>query len=205
MSDLNKADERDEVLFAFHQAFDKPTAQEIATWASKFPQFAEDIRAHAAIAWDWVARKDQVPEELDEGLAARCYSQVLNLMYDAAQASEHEEVSVASHSFQQILESAGKDVPQLARELNVGRSVLADLFNGWMSAPVSKRLVDALTSSLAITREAFSSALQHALRQPYLGHAKADEAPTVTARSCEEIIRDSNMSSERKAYWVGED
>lgn len=96
MSDLNKADERDEVLFAFHQAYEQPTAEEIATWTSRFPQFAEDIRAHAAIALDWVARKAQPPEELDEGLAARCYSQVLNLMYDAAQTAEQEEVAGAA-------------------------------------------------------------------------------------------------------------
>jgi hypothetical protein len=205
MSNPNTSDDREDVLFAFHQAHERPTAEQIAAWVAKFPQFAEDIRAHAAVARDWIAKKGAPHETLDEVLAARCYSQVLNLMYDAGQASEPEEVSAASRSFVKILEAAGKDVPQLARELDVGRSVLADLFNGWMSAPISKRLVEAVAAALSITRDSFDAALQVTLRQPYLGHAKADGAPTVTARSCNEIIRDSNMSSERKAYWLGSD
>jgi hypothetical protein len=47
--------------------------------------------------------------------------------------------------------------------------------------------------------------LQHALRAPRLGHAKADGTPSIVARSYEEIIRDSSMPPERQRYWLGED
>jgi hypothetical protein len=89
--------------------------------------------------------------------------------------------------------------------LDIGRSIVADLFNGWMLAPVPERLVDGLISALAITRQSFNSALQVALEAPYLGHAKADKTPTIKPRSGDQIIRDSNMSSERKRYWLKED
>ena len=40
-----KNKDRDEVLFAFHQACNDPTAQEIIKWVKRYPQFANDIRA----------------------------------------------------------------------------------------------------------------------------------------------------------------
>jgi hypothetical protein len=93
----------------------------------------------------------------------------------------------------------------LARELNIARSVLADLVSGGMRAPVGKRLVDALTYALAITEDAFQAALQLAVRSPRLGHAKADGTPLIIARSYEEIIKDSSMPPERQRYWLGKD
>jgi hypothetical protein len=47
--------ERDEVLFTFHEAYERPTAENIIEWTRRYPQFADDIRAHAAVAWDWAA------------------------------------------------------------------------------------------------------------------------------------------------------
>jgi hypothetical protein len=49
-------------------------------------------------------------------------------------------------------------LPDLARQLDVARSVLADLMSGGMHAPVGRRLVDALTHAPAITEDAFQSA-----------------------------------------------
>ena len=57
MTDHNKVDELDGVLFAFHQACANPSADEIIAWTSRYPQFAADIRAHAAILKDWAARR----------------------------------------------------------------------------------------------------------------------------------------------------
>ena len=44
---------RDEVLYAFHRAYERPSAAEIIEWVTRYPQFAEDIRGHAALARDW--------------------------------------------------------------------------------------------------------------------------------------------------------
>lgn len=50
-----RKEERDAILFAFHKAYEKPTAAQIIDWAKRYPDYAEDIRAHAAVAHDWAA------------------------------------------------------------------------------------------------------------------------------------------------------
>jgi len=83
MSKHNIAEERDDVLFAFHQACERPTAEQIIEWASRYPQFAEDIRAHAAVSRDWDACEGLPAAEADEVMLARGYSNALNALYSA--------------------------------------------------------------------------------------------------------------------------
>jgi hypothetical protein len=206
MKEQTQREDRDEVLYAFHQAYTRPSADEIAAWTHRYPEFAEDIVAHAAVAWDWASDETHEAKELDESILARGYSQALNIIFNAEQAAEGtRSVGESQKTFAGMLSAAGKDIPNLARELNVGRTVLADLFNGWMLAPVSGRLLEAVVKALAITRESFDWALNYALQKPYLGHAKADSTPVVKPRSCTEIIRESSMSEERKRHWLDEE
>jgi hypothetical protein len=204
MTDQNRMDELDEVLFAFHQACANPSAAEIIAWTDRYPQFAEDIRAHAAILKDWAARRDLPADEPDEIMLARARSRALDALYNA-EVARRAEVSASPRSFEQMMQARGTNVPELARELGIARSVLADLVSGGMRAPVGKRLADALMHALAMTADAFDSALQAALRAPHLGHAKADETPSLMPRSYVEIIKDSAMPPERKRYWLDED
>ena len=204
MTEQNQIDELDEVLFAFHQACANPSADEIISWTSRYPQFAEDIRAHAAILKDWAARRSLPADEPDELMLTRARSRALNALYNA-EVAQRSDVNASQRSFEQMMQARGTDVPQLARELGIARSVLADLVSGGMRAPVGKRLVDALTYALGITEATFQAALQLALRSPQLGHAKADGTPSIVARSYKEIIKDSSMPQERQRYWLGED
>jgi hypothetical protein len=203
MTDRNRTVDRDKVLFAFHQECDRPTAEQIIAWTKRFPQYAEDIRAHAAVAWEWATRKDSAAGELDQSLSARGYSQALNMMFDETHSSQN--ITLPCQNFQEMLAAAGRNIPDIARELDIARSVVADLVNGWMLVPVPERLAAALVSTLSTTRESFNSALEMAQQNPYLGHAKADKAPTITPRSGVQIIRESDMSAERKRYWLEED
>jgi hypothetical protein len=205
MNTYNKNEERDEVLFAFHQACERATADEIIEWTERYPQFAEDIRAHAAVSRDWVACEGLPAAEADGTMLERAYSNALSKLYDAElKASASGAGRSAAQGFQEILAQRNKEIFELAGELDIARSVLADLFNGWMLAPVRKRLIDAVTSSLSITRSAFDAAFALASQNPRFGYAKAEQAPIVIQRSCDDIIRDSNMSEERKAYWLEE-
>lgn len=205
MTDEIKTANRDEVLFAFHQQCEKPSAEQIVAWVNRFPQFAEDIRAHAAVAWDWATQPMDSEVDIDETMSARAYSQALNIIYHAEHSTESAKGQTACRTFQQMQEAVSKETYQLAQEMDVGRSVLSDLFNGLMRPPIRKRLVDGLVSLLQTSKNEFDSALECALRQPRLGHAKADRTPVVSQRSCDDIIRDSNMSLERKRYWLEED
>lgn len=203
MTHPRKTEDRDNVLFAFHQECERPTAEQIIAWTKRFPEFADDIRAHAAVAWDWAMRGHLPAEQLDQSLAARGYSQALNLIFD----EEHsvQKLAVTCQSFQEMLAAAGKSVPDVARELNIARSVVADLVNGWMADPIPGRFARGVTAALATTPDLFRSAIRLAQQNPYLGHAKADKTPTITPRSGEQIIRESDMSEDRKNYWLCED
>src|ERR1035438_5570251 len=80
MTDEIKTANRDEVLFAFHQECKQPSAEQIVAWVNRFPQFAEDIRAHAAVAWDWATQTMDSEVDVDETMSARAYSQALNII-----------------------------------------------------------------------------------------------------------------------------
>jgi hypothetical protein len=205
MNQQNRKEDRDEVLFAFHQACERPTAEQIIAWADRYPQFADDIRSHAAVSRDWSASADLPAVDADETMLARAYSNALNALYQAEIDASSAAVPQTAKTFHDILKERGKEVYQIAGELDIARSVLADLFNGWMLAPVRKRIVDAVISSLKITRAAFDEALALALQRPQMDYAKASGTPTITPRTCDEIVRDSNMSAERKRYWLEED
>ncbi|MBJ7408328.1 MAG: hypothetical protein JHD07_35630, partial [Bradyrhizobium sp.] len=49
MIEQNRNPERDDVLFAFHQTCDNPTAEQVSEWTRRYPQYADDIREHAAL------------------------------------------------------------------------------------------------------------------------------------------------------------
>src|SRR5206468_2338952 len=109
----------------------------------------------------WASCKDVPVAVPDENMLACAQSRVLNALYNAEVAAKA--VAEPSRSFQQLMVLRGTDVPRLAREIDIARSVLADLVNGGMLAPVGKKLVDALTHKLMIAVEVFDRALQCAL------------------------------------------
>lgn len=208
MTNRSQTPSRDDVLFAFHEACPRPTVEQIIDWTSRYPQFADDIRAHAAVARDWAAREGLPAEEPSETMLARAYSRALNALYKADAETKPAEAD-ATQSFQDIIAARGTSVAALAREVGgtvgIGRSVLADLVNGAMRRPIGQRFLDAVCRAIAITHDRFYAALEKALAAPRVGLAKAGTAPTVNARSYEEVIRDSDMTPEQIRYWLGGD
>ncbi|WP_426129697.1 hypothetical protein [Pararhizobium sp. PWRC1-1] len=198
--------DRDRALYEFHLACPRPTAEQIIEWTERYPQFAEDIRIHAAISLDWNAADSLGrPAEIaiSKTMMARAHSRVLNALFLSETQVTAPEVKGAA-GFHEILESRGQKVHVVAKELNIGRDVLADLFNGWMTEPVGRVLVDAVRGFLGISEAAFQSAYYHAFNNPKFQHAKSSGPPIIPRRSYEEVIAGSNMSSERKKYWMGE-
>jgi hypothetical protein len=104
------------------------------------------------------------------------------------------------------LSAAGFDIPRLARCINIDRMVLAELNSGRMRLPLGRRLSGALTDVLGMSADWLERAISGLLAGPRrLGHAKADEQPTINTRSYVEIIRASPMSEDDKRYWLGEE
>ena len=205
MIEQNRIPERDEVLFAFHQTCDNPTAEQVNEWTRRYPQYADDIREHAAVRAQWAADSQEHNAQPDESLLARGRSQALNLLHSARQESAAAQ-NVSEKTWPQAVSAAGFDIPRLARCINIDRMVLAELNAGRMRLPLGRRLSDALTDVLGISTAWLERAVSDLLAGPRrLGHAKADEAPTINTRSYAEVIRASPMSDDDKCYWLGED
>ena len=200
MTKQNRTEDRNEVLFAFHEAHSRPTAELIIEWIDRYPQFAEDIRAHAAVAREWDAQ-GEATVEADESLIATAYSRALNVIHKSQFATDG-----TDRSFQDIMAARNTSVPQVARAINIKRGIVADLVSGRMSGPIKNVFVDAIGTALGITRDAFRAAHVRALAQPTLGHAKADQAPSVVVRTYEEIIRTcDDLTDDEKRKWLEED
>jgi transcriptional regulator with XRE-family HTH domain len=202
MTEKKENTNRDDVLFAFHKACPRPTSDDIAAWVHRYPQFAEDIRIHAGIARD-IAEEDNLME-VPEIMFQRGYSRALSALYSADLENAASE-SDTYQSFEAVLEARGKTIPKLAKEIDISRSIIADLFGGRVSPPLSKRMMESLQNSLTISAEKVLEFLQHALDQPKLGMAKATKISAVVARSFEEVIRTSGMSEEKIRYWLDKD
>lgn len=203
MTDKNGNAVRDDVLFAFQQECTLPTADDISRWVHQYPQFAEDIRIHAGIARD-MADEEENLMEIPESVFRRGYSRALSALYSADLENSASE-SNTYRSFEALLEARGKTIPILASEFDIRRSIIADLFGGRVSPPLSKRMTKALERSLAISAEKVLELLQNALGQPRLGMAKATRISPMVARPFEEVIRTSDMSGEKIRYWLDED
>jgi hypothetical protein len=202
MIEQNRNPERDDVLFAFHQTCDNPTAEQVSEWTRRYPQYADDIREHAALRAQWASESDAEP---DESMLARGRSHALNLLHGARQEAAAAQ-NVSEKSWAQALSEAGFDIPRLARCLNIDRMVLAELNAGRMRLPLGRRLTDALTDVLGMSAAWLERVVTDLLAGPRrLGHAKADEAPTINTRSYAEVIQASSMSEDEKHYWLGED
>jgi hypothetical protein len=198
MSDIRDK-ERDRVLMAFSNAFKKPTTEQIVEWIERYPQYADDVRAHAAVLRDWAAGAECTDEEVSPSALNAAYSNALNAIYSAQKKEPSmEERSEAAVSFHDIAVARNIDVIQMARNMDIPRGVLADLFDGAMLRPIRKWLSAAVCRALKITDESFNAALDVVLENPHFGHAKASGAPTIRRRTCDEIIRESRMSAERK-------
>lgn len=197
MSDVRNK-ERDRVLMAFHQACAKPTVDQILEWIARYPEYANDIRAHAAAARDLAAGGEE-DTEVSESVLNAAYSNALNAIYAAQQKDAEPDGAVSFHA---IAAARHVDLVEMARAMDIARGVLADLFDGVMLRPIRARLVDAVCHAFKITAGVFDRALDFAQQNPRFGHAKSEGAPTLKQRSCDEIIANSGMSPDRIRYWL---
>lgn len=205
MIEQNRNPDRDDVLFAFHQTCDNPTDEQVSEWTRRYPQYADDIREHASLRAQWASESDEPGAEPDESMLARGRSHALNLLHGVHQEAAAAQ-KVSEKTWPQALSAAGFDIPRLARCINIDRMVLAELNAGRMRLPLGRRLTDALTDVLGMSAAWLERVVSDLLAGPRrLGHAKADEAPTINTRSYAEVIHASSMSETEKSYWLGED
>ena len=195
--------ELEEVLFAFHKACSDPTAVDIANWTKKYPQYSDDILAHAALMKDSAACEKLGIIEPDAKMLSIGQSRTMDLLHKARAAAKAE--SVGAKTFDEIMKAAGTNIPDLARKLDITRGVLAALVGGRIQVPIGRRLADALTNVLSISIEKFDRAVEAALLRPKLGMLKAEGNAKVNVNTYEELINSSAMSESRKRFWLGKE
>lgn len=204
MSTINNPD-RDTVLFAFFEECERPTAHQIAAWVERYPEFADDIRAHAAVRLEIAEGADASDIEPDNAMLSRSRSRALNAIYLATQ--QHADTVTSNHlpaTWDEALQRKQTNIPALARKIDIDRMVLAELSAGRMRWPFGSRLVDALTQELDVNIRWLKDCVAVLVSNPRLGLAKSSGPPTLRNRSYEEVIRSSTMTDERKRYWLGE-
>ena len=205
MISKNRPKTRDEVLFAFHEACERPTAEQIVDWTERHPEFAEDIREHAELLFSWLTRNEHPADEPDEAMIARGWSWTLNAIYKAEKEAEAAPEVKSVENFSQLLQGRSMTIPALARQLDIDRLVVGELNAGRMKPPIGDRLTAALAEALKISSKHLAAAIQQSFASPAIGHAKAGQKPTVNAQTYDEVVSSSSMSEEKKRYWLGKD
>lgn len=209
MTNINRNERRDNVLFAFHQAYERPTEAQIVEWTERYPEFADDLRAHAAVAREWADADERAGEAPSEDDLANAYSRALNAIYEAEQELENAAPAAPlAVTFHELLSIREKNVAELAREMShpvrMPRSVLATLFNGLMHGPFPGCFSRSVQHVLSIDASQFLLCVDRSLAAPVMGHARSTTAPIARARSCADIIRSSDLSSVEKDHWLSE-
>src|SRR5436305_15230475 len=111
MIEQTRTPERDDVVFAFHQTCDNPTAEQVSEWTRRYPQYADDIRAHAALRTQWASEPDEQDAEPDESMLARGRSHALNLLHTARQEAAAAQTT-SEKTWPQAVSAAGFDIPR---------------------------------------------------------------------------------------------
>ena len=195
--------DRDEVLIAFYEVADVPSEKQVQEWVNRYPQFAEDIREHAELKRELAEAPEVDFADPDDAMLATARSRALNILHDIHQKAAVNQAQGPTWS--EILSSSGMDIPALARRIEIDRSVLAELNAGRMRTPVGERLLLALCKAFDLPRRCIEIAIEQLASGPRrLGHAKADRPMTIHSRSYEEVINASQMTPEKKQYWLSD-
>lgn len=193
----------DDVLYAFFVACPLPTRVETRRWQERHPAYAEAIGRRAAIMADIAfgqmtnatVEYEDAPDPATDALIAR-------LVKETSTADTRGSVTT---TLADLLTAARKRIPEVAQEIDIHRGVLADIVAGRLAPPIGNRLVGALATALTASEVAVRRAAEASFALPTLGHASSDGPPESTSRTYAQSIASSDMTEERKAYWLRQD
>jgi hypothetical protein len=201
MSERKDKDARRAVLTDFMTGCPAPSADDVRLWVKDHPDHADAISELAETLMELAIYRG--PGPLERPTAAEL--ERAHALSSSAMRELGVDLGEADKSFKDLVERSGSNVPKLETETGVPRDVIGAMEAGWMSPPVNPRMLEAIASALKVPREIVAAAIAAAAAAPRVAPAKATERPTVTQRTYRQIVENSSMSDERKAYWLGED
>ncbi len=192
---------RDTVLADFMSACPTPTASDVRRWMKEHPDRAVAIGELAATMIELSIYRAPGPLATPtEAEVERAHAMTADTMRGLGV-----DLGETVPSLKDLFARAGSSVPQIEAETGVPREVVGAMEAGWMSPPVAPRILAALAAALRVKSATVAAAVAAAAAAPRGTPAKATGRPTVTQRTCRQIVEDSSLSEERKAHWLGED
>ncbi len=185
----------DDVLFGFHQAADVVTPGLVATWTRAYPEFADDIRAHAVEIMDMqllAASASEEPTAAHAPLATPAAAPV---------------PAVDVGTLREAVKAVGSTLREFADGLGIARSIVSDLNAGRIVAgTVPLAFLRLGAERLRLAPDWFEAVVAGSRESGTAAAFKAAAAPEAgRQRTWEEAVHDSDMDPERKAHWLSGD
>ena len=199
----------DDVLNAYVEENDGPTAENLQEWVNRYPQFQEDLVEFAAV---WVEQLVLPPAaemgaEAERRLVDRAMSHVLNVAYSRDVETQEQAASDDPvDSLTQDAQRAGMKPLQLARACGLDLGVLSKLNNRQIQPwTIPAELIRILAEHLHKT----ASGIKVYFAGPPLGPTGkaflSRNKPTSTGQQdFADAVRASSLSDEEKARWLNQ-
>jgi hypothetical protein len=203
-----KQEERslDAVLFRFHREVSNPTPAIVAAWVRKYPEYASEIQAHAVELLDLESRADAKVLNM-ENLEAEARSAGINAVYEANQRDAA--ASTAScNSLRDAAAQAGLSLRQLADDIGIARSVVADVNSGaivpeTISVKFFRVVSPLVKKDLGVLRGLIPQTPSGVLHEAVAFKAAAPPKAG-RPRTWHDAINASDMPDDKKAYWLSD-
>ncbi len=188
-------DDGEALLQDFAQRHPLPSADEIEVFQREHPDLAEAVMdlAMAMLRASFGAGRpeDHIASEADVDL-------VLAAMGDPH--SEEDSIDLLD-----LITRADTTAAQVAADVGLPVKTMAAIVEGNALPPMPGNMGQTLATRLGVDVAALDAALRVSSMGPRAGLLKATAAPRIRQRSFNEIIADSGMSDDRKAFWLRED
>jgi DNA-binding transcriptional regulator YiaG len=206
MNSKQKEGTLDSVLFQFHREVTKPTPDIVAAWSRMYPEYAADIQAHAVEMLNLDSRADASVPDM-ESLEAEARSAGINAVFEANQRDAA--APVVCTSLREVAAHAGLSLRELADNIGIARSVVADVNSGAiMPETVSNKFFRVVSS---LVKKDFG-VLRGLIPKAHVGvmHEaiafKAAAPPSAgKPRTWRDAINASDMPEDKKAYWLSDE
>lgn len=195
-----RPEDLEDVLIRFHEAVEAVTPEVIRAWTTRYPQFADAIRAEALEILD--LDHGRLPHVAEP--AVRDYAdKVRNAAHRAAELVDPVDVP----DLRGALEQHHVDVRTFAGTLGIARSIIADISTGQIvPSTIKPRFRRLGAERLGCARVWFEAVLENSQPRTMTAAFKASDFPTTgRARTWEEAIRASSMPEDRKAFWLADE
>ncbi|WP_411901635.1 helix-turn-helix domain-containing protein [Methylorubrum thiocyanatum] len=175
----------DDVLFAFHQAVDVPGPDDVARWTKDYPEFADEIRAHAVEIIDMEALAADEPSTGETAVAAPAQT-------------------IVGRTLREVARAGGISLADFADEIDISPAVVSDVNTGRiLPGTVTKKFVRLTAGFFRLAIDEVAAVVAGPKERPAFAMLKARsghvEGKPVT---WEEAVLASDMDEERKAFWL---